>query len=112
MSEKPDPSVPVDATISLGDSDVTRTLGDGSSGASEGSGPSGVEGASGREFGTVRIKREIGRGAMGVVYLGHDRVLGRDVALKALVNIGHVPGKEDASTAFLREARAAAAVKH
>jgi serine/threonine protein kinase len=68
----------------------------------------------------VRIKREIGRGAMGVVYLGHDRVLGRDVALKALVSIGSVSGREEASSsasssaaaAFLREARAAAAVKH
>ena len=80
MSEKPDPSVPVDATVSLGDSDVTRTLGDGSSGASKSMGPSGVEGTPGREFGTVRITREIGRGAMGVVYLGHDRVLGRQGA--------------------------------
>jgi predicted Ser/Thr protein kinase/rubrerythrin len=70
------------------------------------------EGAAlGREFGTVRIKREIGRGAMGVVYLGHDQVLGRDVALKALVHVA-TAGKEDASSAFLREARAAAAVKH
>jgi serine/threonine protein kinase len=115
MSEKPDPSVPADATVSLGDSDVTRTIGD-SAATVRGAG-AGAEGSptAGREFGTVRIKREIGRGAMGVVYLGHDRVLGRDVALKALVNLSGGASRavtQDASPAFLREARAAAAVKH
>ena len=108
MSEKPDPSVPVDATVSLGDADLTRTISEG--GETIRATP-GLLGSVGREFGTVRIKREIGRGATGVVYLGHDRVLGRDVALKALVNVA-AAGKGDASAAFLREARAAAAVRH
>ena len=117
MSEKPDPSTPADATVSLGDSDVTRTVGDDAAASVPGSGAGGaadVETVATREFGTVRVKREIGRGAMGVVYLGHDRVLGRDVALKALVNLSGVSGAatQDASPAFLREARAAAAVKH
>lgn len=111
MNEKPDPSVPVDATVSLGDSDLTRAI-DAEAQTIRSAKPLWPQTAAGREFGTVRVRREIGRGAMGVVYLGHDRVLGRDVALKALVNVAAAAGGGDASPTFLREARAAAAVRH
>ncbi len=51
-----------------------------------------------------RIVGEIGRGAMGVVYLAEHTVLGRRVAIKTATNANH--GR------FLREARAASALSH
>ena len=70
-------------------------------------------------FGDFEIERrddgsfwELGRGAMGVTYRARDRMLHRDVALKVI----DVPAKADNACAarerFLREARAAAALRH
>jgi serine/threonine protein kinase len=61
-------------------------------------------------LGRFQIRRELGRGAFGVVFLAHDPHLGRDVALK-------VPRAEVLLTAELRarfqqEARVAAALDH
>lgn len=56
------------------------------------------------------IERELGRGAMGVVYLAHEIALGRDVALKVLRH-GY-GGDEDARLRFAREVRATARLKH
>ncbi|MCH9033786.1 MAG: hypothetical protein IID42_04705, partial [Planctomycetes bacterium] len=39
-----------------------------------------------RELGSVRLLHEIGRGGMGVVYLGRHRMLDRDVAVKFLLH--------------------------
>ena len=36
------------------------------------------------QIGPFRIERELGRGAVGVVYLAHDTKLGRPVAIKSL----------------------------
>jgi serine/threonine-protein kinase len=69
-------------------------------------------GGAGRELGTVRLLREIGRGATGSVYLGHHKVLGRDVAVKFLVNARSTPDDGVGRKRFLDEARAAAAVRH
>src|SRR5829696_2210387 len=44
--------------------------------------PRPAAGGAGRDLGTVRLLREIGRGATGSVFLGHHKVLGRDVAVK------------------------------
>lgn len=61
-----------------------------------------------------RILREIGRGAMGRVYLAHDTVLERDVALKELVAPQYLSDheKEELRERFRLEARAAARLAH
>ena len=58
----------------------------------------------GQVISNYRIVGEIGRGAMGVVYLAEHTVLGRRVAIKTATNSNH--GR------FLREARAASALSH
>ena len=57
------------------------------------------------------IERELGRGAMGVVYLAHEDALGRDVALKVL-RPGYGGSDDDARRRFEREVRATARLKH
>jgi tetratricopeptide (TPR) repeat protein len=57
--------------------------------------------------GRYEIRRLLGRGGMGAVYLAHDPELDRPVALKVPKLAG-----PDAEERFLREARAAAAVSH
>ncbi len=60
-----------------------------------------------REDGSVH---ELGRGAMGVTYRAHDTVLDRAVALKVIARgVAIEPGTRER---FLREARAAAQLRH
>jgi serine/threonine-protein kinase len=58
-------------------------------------------------LGTFEITKEIGRGAMGVVYLGKDPASGRDVAIKTmtLANEFNANALEDAKERFMREAK-------
>ncbi|HWL95290.1 MAG TPA: protein kinase [Phycisphaerae bacterium] len=64
-----------------------------------------------RQLGAVRLIRELGRGGMGSVWLGRDEMLGRDVAVKFLLNAVTDPDDPDFGR-FLDGARAAAAVRH
>lgn len=65
------------------------------------------------EFGRYKIQRELGRGAMGVVYLGKDPKINRKVAIKTL-DYSQFP-KKDLNTVksrFFREAEAAGRLSH
>jgi streptogramin lyase len=64
----------------------------------------------GSAFLGYRIERIIGRGGMGVVYLAHQLVLDRMVALKLLTP--SLAGDESFRARFLRESRMAAALDH
>jgi serine/threonine protein kinase len=61
--------------------------------------------------GRYQIRRELGRGGMGIVFLCRDLVLDERVALKLLVKPGTSVRQEDAWW-FLEEARALAALAH
>jgi serine/threonine protein kinase len=61
-------------------------------------------------LGPYRVVRVMGAGGMGVVYHAEDTQLQRPVALKALLPA--LAGSAEAKQRFLREARAAAAIKH
>jgi serine/threonine protein kinase len=63
----------------------------------------------GTQIGRYEIQRRLGRGGMGTVYVAHDPVLGRMVAIKVFAGDLDVP---DARERFSREARAAAALNH
>jgi serine/threonine protein kinase len=66
--------------------------------------------APGSVIGQYAIVRELGRGAMGRVYLATDSRLGRQVALKALAP--HLTGAASHRERLTREARAAAGLTH
>ncbi len=64
----------------------------------------------GGQIGPYQINQEIGRGGMGVVYLGHDTRLDRPVAIKALPE--HLAQDPDRLARFEREARTLATLTH
>jgi len=67
-----------------------------------------------KTLGRYEIRRELGRGMMGVVYEALDPALGRRLALKTIRLAFEVPQAERApfEQRFLGEARAAAALQH
>ena len=64
----------------------------------------------GGQIGQFRIERELGRGAVGVVYLAHDTKLDRSVAIKSLP--AEVMANPKARSRFAREARVLASLNH
>jgi serine/threonine protein kinase/tetratricopeptide (TPR) repeat protein len=64
----------------------------------------------GGQIGPFRIEQELGRGAMGVVYLAHDTKLDRPVAIKSLP--AELMENTTARTRLAREARVLASLNH
>lgn len=65
-------------------------------------------------LGRYKIEKEIGKGAMGVVYLGRDPKIGRAVAIKTLALSQEFEGDAliDARARFFREAETAGRLQH
>jgi len=65
-------------------------------------------------FGAFEVEREIGRGAVGVVYLGRDPVIGREVAIKTLPLEQEFASADqaDAKARLFAEVRAAGGLSH
>ena len=66
------------------------------------------------QLGKYVLVRQIGRGAMGAVYLGHDPATDREVALKTMALAQEFSGDDlaDARARFLREAEMAGRLQH
>ena len=66
------------------------------------------------KLGRYQIDSEIGRGAMGMVYLGHDDKIGRTVAIKTMLLGDDLEDdmREEVRTRFFREAEAAGRLDH
>jgi len=66
------------------------------------------------KLGRYEVVRELGKGAMGVVYLAKDPVIGRLVALKTIRASAHADDEEtkEFQQRFIREAQAAGILNH
>ena len=64
------------------------------------------------KFGRYKVLKELGRGAMGIVYLAEDEVLSRTVAIKMIALTGSAEERDMHEGRFRQEARAAGAVSH
>ncbi|MGE0098869.1 MAG: CHASE2 domain-containing serine/threonine-protein kinase [Hydrogenophaga sp.] len=65
-------------------------------------------------LGRYQVEKELGKGAMGVVYLGRDPKIGRTVAIKTLALSAEFEGAEleEARARFFREAETAGRLQH
>lgn len=63
-------------------------------------------------IGRFYVTRELGRGSLGCVYLGHDPVIGREIAIKTLSPRLTPTEKLKYEQQFINEARAAGCLSH
>lgn len=63
-------------------------------------------------IGRFAIKHELGRGSIGVVYLAHDPIIDRDVAIKTFRSRLSLVEKKQHEQHFINEARAAGRLAH
>lgn len=63
-------------------------------------------------FGRYRILQELGRGAMGIVYLCEDESLQRQVAVKAMLLPADTADRSEHEARFRQEAKAAGGLNH
>lgn len=64
------------------------------------------------QLGRYQIDRELGRGAMGIVYEARDPLLERTVAIKTILLPGDAAQRQTYEARFAQEARAAAKLNH
>ena len=83
-------------------------------GAAAGAPAASAAGTDPAQLGRYRLEREIGRGAMGVVYLGRDLAINRLVAIKAIPLASEFSDAElaEARARFFREAETAGRLNH
>jgi serine/threonine-protein kinase len=76
--------------------------------------PAAAAGADVQRLGRYQLEREIGRGAMGTVYLGRDTAINRLVAIKAIPLASEFSDAElvEARSRFFREAETAGRLNH
>jgi len=76
--------------------------------------PAAAAGADLQRLGRYHLEREIGRGAMGTVYLGRDTAINRLVAIKAIPLASEFSDAElvEARSRFFREAETAGRLNH
>jgi eukaryotic-like serine/threonine-protein kinase len=65
-----------------------------------------------RRVGRFYLTKKLGTGTSGSVYLGHDPVIDREVAIKILDNQANPSGKKQREQQFINEARAAGRLSH
>ena len=63
-------------------------------------------------IGRFRIIRELGRGTIGCVYLGHDPIIDREVAVKTFLPSMSAPERRRFEEQFINEARASGRLNH
>ncbi|MGH6961909.1 MAG: serine/threonine-protein kinase, partial [Dongiaceae bacterium] len=64
------------------------------------------------QLGRYQVRRELGRGAMGVVYEAQDPMLDRTVAIKTILLPGDAAERKIYEARFFQEARAAGRLNH
>jgi serine/threonine-protein kinase len=63
-------------------------------------------------IGRFYVKQELGRGSIGIVYLAHDPIIDRDVAIKTVRKSASIVERKQNEQQFINEARAAGRLAH
>ncbi len=118
MKAKPAPA-PADAPAGAAGAPATRAVpAKGAAAAAAAAAPAAQEAprqnGETQRLGRYQLEREIGRGAMGVVYLGRDTAINRAVAIKAIPLASEFSESEltEARSRFFREAETAGRLNH